>query len=43
MNDGVNGPLTIAGVKRFQDAHQLTVDGIPGPETQAKLQEIHGC
>jgi peptidoglycan hydrolase-like protein with peptidoglycan-binding domain len=33
----------MAAVKEFQKKHNLTVDGIPGPITQAKLEEIHGC
>jgi N-acetylmuramoyl-L-alanine amidase len=41
--DGVHGRITTAAVKEFQKKHDLTVDGIPGPVTQAKLQEVHGC
>lgn len=41
--DGNNGPKTKAAIRAFQAAHGLTVDGIAGRETQAKLKEIHGC
>ena len=34
--------FTIA-VQEFQCDHDLTVDGVCGPETQAKLKEIFGC
>lgn len=40
--DGIIGPLTRAGVRAFQQRYDLAVDGIPGPNTQAKLQEVHG-
>ena len=30
-----------AAVKRFQEDNGLTVDGVAGPETQAKLKELH--
>ena len=30
-------------LEEFQCDHKLTVDGIFGPNTQAKLVEIHGC
>ena len=31
--DGIFGPLTEAGVRAFQEASAITVDGIVGPET----------
>ena len=40
--DGILGPVTRAAVRAFQDKYQLTVDGDPGPNTQAKLEEVHG-
>jgi len=41
--DGLIGPVTEAAVRAFQELHKLVVDGIPGPKTQAKLKEVHGC
>lgn len=35
--DGANGPNTEGAVRAFQVAEGLTVDGIPGPITEAKL------
>ena len=35
--DGINGPLTIAAVKKFQKKYGLTQDGIVGPLTAAKM------
>lgn len=35
--DGINGPRTIAAVKRFQKKYGLTQDGIVGPLTAAKM------
>lgn len=35
--DGINGPKTIAAVKRFQKRYGLTQDGIVGPLTAAKM------
>lgn len=35
--DGINGPLTISAVKRFQKKYGLTQDGIVGPLTAAKM------
>lgn len=40
--DGVIGPLTRAAVRSFQEDNGLTVDGIPGPLTQQKLEKLHG-
>lgn len=39
--DGIDGPLTQAGVKQFQKDYDLLVDGIVGPQTRGKLLEIH--
>lgn len=41
--DGVMGAKTRTGVKAFQKANGLDVDGVPGPKTKAKLQEVYGC
>ncbi|WP_259401949.1 peptidoglycan-binding protein [Pseudoalteromonas sp. SG41-1] len=38
--DGVMGKKTRIGVKEFQYEHDL--DGIPGPKTKAKLQQVFG-
>ena len=35
--DGINGPKTIAAVKKFQKRYGLTQDGIVGPLTAAKM------
>lgn len=35
--DGINGPKTIAAVKKFQKKYGLTQDGIVGPKTAAKM------
>jgi N-acetylmuramoyl-L-alanine amidase len=32
-----------SAVQEFQCDYGLTVDGVAGPKTQAKLKEIHGC
>jgi LysM repeat protein len=32
-----------SAVEEFQCDHSLSVDGICGPNTQAKLLEVHGC
>ena len=41
--DGINGSNTERGVKEFQAAHGLDVDGIAGPMTKAKLKDVYGC
>ena len=38
--DGVNGPMLKAAVRAYQLAHGLVVDGVWGPTTQAKFDEI---
>ena len=40
--DGVMGEKTRIGVKEFQYEHDLDIDGIPGPKTKAKLQQVFG-
>lgn len=40
--DGVLGRITLECVKSFQATHDLTRDGIVGPETWAALQTICG-
>lgn len=32
-----------SAIEEFQCDHGLAVDGVCGPNTQAKLQQIHGC
>jgi hypothetical protein len=36
--DGIAGPATAAGVRRFQAAHHLAVDGIAGRQTRRALR-----
>ncbi len=38
--DGIRGPETVAAVKQFQQDNDLTVDGDPGPNTVAKLNDV---
>jgi hypothetical protein len=40
--DGSDAQLLRSAIEEFQCDHQLTVDGICGPKTQAKVKEIHG-
>jgi N-acetylmuramoyl-L-alanine amidase len=41
--DGTDGPEFQMAVEEFQCEQKLTVDGICGPKTQAKLKEVYGC
>jgi N-acetylmuramoyl-L-alanine amidase len=41
--DGVIGKKTKAAIEDFQEWAGLDVDGIAGPETQAKLKSAYGC
>ncbi len=41
--DGIMGAATRAGIKAFQAANNLSVDGEPGPKTQAALKKRYGC
>lgn len=41
--DGNYGSKTRQAVQQFQERYDLTVDGICGPKTQAKLEEVYGC
>lgn len=38
-----NARLFESAVQEFQCDHGLTVDGLCGPRTQAKLKAVHGC
>jgi peptidoglycan hydrolase-like protein with peptidoglycan-binding domain len=37
--DGINGPLTMAMVRRFQQENDLEVDGLAGPETIGEIEK----
>lgn len=41
--DDTEGPRTRAAVEAFQRDYDLTVDGICGPQTRKKLEEVYGC
>ncbi|MDN3378500.1 MULTISPECIES: peptidoglycan-binding protein [unclassified Pseudoalteromonas] len=41
--DGVNDTKTKAGVREFQQAQQLQVDGIAGPVTKSRLVYVYGA
>ncbi len=41
--DGISGQQTKTATKAFQSANELDVDGIAGPKTRAKLEEVYGC
>jgi N-acetylmuramoyl-L-alanine amidase len=40
--DGLSSPDFLSAVEEFQCEHDLTVDGICGKNTQAKLKQVHG-
>lgn len=40
VEDGVRGELTIAEIVEFQSSHGLVPDGLPGPVTHAKLDQV---
>ena len=42
-SDDPQAKAFLSAVEEFQCDHGLTVDGSPGPGTQAKLLQIHGC
>ena len=39
--DGLIGPLSKNCIRAFQQKYELTVDGIPGPQTRKKLNELY--
>jgi Putative peptidoglycan binding domain len=41
--DGINGPKTMAMVRRFQRENDLEVDGLAGPETIGEIGEHLGA
>ena len=41
--DGNDSDAFESAVEEFQCDNGLTIDGICGPKTQAKLQQVHGC
>jgi len=43
QGDDPDDPVFCSAVEEFQCDHDLEVDGVVDPETQGKLQEIHGC
>lgn len=40
--DGVMGRKTREGISGFQSEYGLSVDGVPGPQTQQRLAEVYG-
>lgn len=41
--DEVDEQELLSAIEEFQCEHNLTVDGNCGPQTQARLKEVHGC
>ena len=42
-SDDPADPQLLSAVEEFQCEHDLTVDGVCGPQTQGRLKEVHGC
>jgi peptidoglycan hydrolase-like protein with peptidoglycan-binding domain len=42
-SEAPNDRLFKSAIEEFQIDYGLTVDGVCGPQTQAKLKETHGC
>jgi hypothetical protein len=42
-SDDPKDPAFLSAAEEFQCDHGLTVDGEVGPQTQAKLKQVHGC
>jgi hypothetical protein len=42
-SESENTEMFLSAVEEFQCDHSLTVDGKCGPDTQAKLKQVHGC
>jgi len=42
-SDDENTKRFLSAIEEFQCEHSLTVDGVCGPATQAKLKQVHGC
>ena len=40
--DGISGAKTQDAIRRFQDVYGLRVDGLWGPQTEAKVREVIG-
>lgn len=43
LNANADDPDLHSAIEEFQCDHDLSVDGVCGPTTQAKLREVHGC
>jgi hypothetical protein len=41
--DGTDAVALESAIEEFQCDNSLTVDGVCGPQTQAKLKQVHGC
>lgn len=41
--EAADDPAFQSALQEFQCDYRLLVDGDPGPKTQAKLREVHGC